>query len=167
MQDKVDRDRILSLKRKGVTDLLASGAKTYGTLDDITGTYTGNRLTSVSVTTGAQVYDRRTGMRKSGTFSLGYDTSGRLTSDGTRGVTSVTYDNNGMQTAITISGTDIDITRDGLGRKTGSAIRRSHPSGIPVPADTRQYTGNGHVMRNSSLEMSRFPGGFFDSAGLN
>ena len=160
-----DRGGLLTLKRMGVTDLLPSGSKSYGTLDDISGSYTGNRLTSVTVSTGAQVYDRRTGIRKSGTYSLGYDASGRLTSDGTRGVTSVTYDNNGMLTGSKTSDTSIEITRDGLGRKMASAIRRNSTSGMPMPADCRGYTGNGHVVRNSSLEMSRFPGGFFDSAG--
>ncbi len=58
-----DRGGLLTLKRMGVTDLLPSGAKSYGVLDDISGSYTGNRLTSVTVSTGAQVYDRRTGVR--------------------------------------------------------------------------------------------------------
>ena len=160
-----DRGGLLTLKRMGVTDLLPSGSKSFGTLDDISGSYTGNRLTSVTVSTGAQVYDKRTGIRKSGTYSLSYDASGRLTSDGTRGVTSITYDNNGMLTGSKTSDTSIEITRDGLGRKMASAIRRNSTSGMPMPADCRGYTGNGHVVRNSSLEMSRFPGGFFDSAG--
>ena len=160
-----DRGGLLTLKRMGVTDLLPSGSKSYGTLDDISGSYTGNRLTSVTVNTGAQVYDRRRGIRKSGTYSLGYDASGRLTSDGTRGVTSVSYDNNGMLTGSKTSDTSIEITRDGLGRKLASAIRRNSTGGMPMPADCRGYTGNGHVVRNSSLEMSIFPGGFFDSAG--
>ena len=131
----------------------------------ISGSYTGNRLTSVTVSTGAQVYDRRTGIRKSGTYSLSYDASGRLTSDGTRGMTTITYNNNGMLTGSKTSDTSIEITRDGLGRKMTSAIRRNSTGGMPMPVDRRGYTGNGHVVRNRSLEMSRFPGGFFDSAG--
>ena len=148
----------------GVTDLLPSGSKSYGTLDDISGSYTGNRLTSVTVSTGAQVYDRRTGIRKSGTYSLGYDASGRLTSDGTRGVTSVTYDNNGMLTAVRTSNIMMGISRDGLGRKTGMAMNKFNSTGGLMSSDNRKYTGNGHVVSKNVLVMSRFPVGFFDSA---
>ena len=117
------------MKRMGVTDLLPSGSKSYGTLDDISGSYTGNRLTSVTVSTGAQVYDRRTGIRKSGTYSLGYDASGRLTSDGTRGMTSITYNNSGMLTGIRTSTIMMAVTRDGLGRKTGMAMNKFNSTG--------------------------------------
>ena len=149
----------------GVTDLLPSGSKSYGILDDISGSYTGNRLTSVTVSTGVQVYDRRTGIRKSGTYSLGYDTSGRLTSDGTRGVTSITYNNNGMLTAVRTSNIMMGISRDGLGRKTGMAMNKFNSTGGLMSSDNRKYTGNGHVISKNVLVMSRFPGGFFDSAG--
>ena len=155
------------MKRMGVTDLLPSGSKSYGTLDDISGSYTGNRLTSVTVSTGAQVYDRRTGIRKSGTYSLGYDTSGRLSSDGTRGVTSVTYDNNGMLTSEKSSGVQMTATRDGLGRKTATTLNIYNSSGGVQSTETKSYTGNGHVVSKNAIVMSRFPGGFFDSAGFN
>ena len=160
-----DRGGLLTLKRMGVTDLLPSGSKSYGTLDDISGSYTGNRLTSVTVSTGAQVYDRRTGIRKSGTYSLGYDASGRLTSDGTRGVTSVTYDNNGMLTSEKSSGVQMTVTRDGLGRKTATTLNIYNSSGGVQSTETKGYTGNGHVVSKNAIVMSRFPGGFFDSAG--
>ncbi len=162
-----DRGGLLTLKRMGVTDLLPSGSKSYGTLDDISGSYTGNRLTSVTVSTGAQVYDRRTGIRKSGTYSLGYDASGRLTSDGTRGVTSVTYDNNGMLISEKSSGVQMTVTRDGLGRKTATTLNIYNSSGGVQSTETKSYTGNGHVVSKNAIVMSRFPGGFFDSAGFN
>ena len=160
-----DRGGLLTLKRMGVTDLLPSGGKSYGVLDDISGSYTGNRLTSVTVITGAQVYDRRTGIRKSGTYSLGYDASGRLTSDGTRGVTSVTYDNNGMLTSEKSSGAQMTVTRDRLGRKTATTLNIYNSSGGVQSTETKSYTGNGHVVSKNAIVMSRFPGGFFDSAG--
>ena len=37
-----DRGGLLTLKRMGVTDLLPSGSRSYGILDDISGSYTGN-----------------------------------------------------------------------------------------------------------------------------
>ena len=160
-----DRGGLLTLKRMGVTDLLPSGSKSYGVLDDISGSYTGNRLTSVTVSTGAQVYDRRTGIRKSGTYSLGYDASGRLTSDGTRGMTSITYNNNGMLTGVRTSTIMMAVTRDGLGRKTGMAMNKFNSTGGLMSSDNRIYTGNGHVVSKNAIVMSRFPGGFFDSAG--
>ncbi|MDE6768308.1 MAG: hypothetical protein K2J78_01130, partial [Muribaculaceae bacterium] len=59
-----------------------------GTLDDMSATYTGNRLTSMSIDSDAGVFASQTGLRNTGSFSLTYDAAGRLKTDPVRGITS-------------------------------------------------------------------------------
>ena len=68
-------------------------------------------------------------------------------------------------TGIRTSTIMMAVTRDGLGRKTGMAMNKFNSTGGLMSSDNRKYTGNGHVVSKNVLVMSRFPGGFFDSAG--
>ena len=45
------------------------------------------------------------------------------------------------------------------------AMNKFNSTGGLMSSDNRKYTGNGHVVSKNVLVMSRFPGGFFDSAG--
>ncbi len=79
---------IISLQRQGKLD---SG---YGMMDNLTYTYTGNRLTKVSDTvitpityTGAFHFVDRTNVANEYT----YDANGNLTKDLNRNITSITY----------------------------------------------------------------------------
>lgn len=165
-----ERGAVITLKRKGVTDLSPSGTKSYGLLDDIHASYSGNRPTTLTVESAAEVFDRRTGIRGSGTFSMTYDDAGRLVSDASRGITSVEYDNNGLQTSITIGSgdtrTEVIHSRDGLGNRLSTDIVKFYPNGSPPwHIEQSSYTGDGHIIRDGKLVMSRFPGGYFDYSG--
>jgi len=165
-----ERGAVITLKRKGVTDLSPSGTKSYGLLDDIHASYSGNRPTTLTVESAAEVFDRRTGIRGSGTFSMTYDDAGRLVSDASRGITSVEYDNNGLQTSVTIGSgdtrTEVIHSRDGLGNHLSTDIVRFYPNGSPPwHIEQSSYTGDGHIIRDGKLVMSRFPGGYFDYSG--
>ena len=72
---------------------------------------------------------------------------------------------NGMLTGIRTSNIMMAVTRDGLGRKTGMAMNKFNSTGGLMSSDNRKYTGNGHIVSKNVLVMSRFPRGFFDSAG--
>ena len=72
---------------------------------------------------------------------------------------------NGMLTGIRTSNIMMAVTRDGLGRKTGMAMNKFNSTGGLMSSDNRKYTGNGHLISKNVLVMSRFPRGFFDSAG--
>ena len=70
-----------------------------------------------------------------------------------------------MLTGVRTSNIMMGISRDGLGRKTGMAMNKFNSTGGLMSSDNRKYTGNGHVVSKNAIVMSRFPGGFFDSAG--
>ncbi len=70
-------------------------------------------------------------------------------------------------TGIRTSNIMMAVTRDGLGRKTGMAMNKFNSTGGLMSSDNRSYTGNGYVISKNAIVMSRFPGGFFDSAGFN
>lgn len=48
------RGNITAMKRWGMTDRLPDGTGEFGLLDDITATYSGNRLTGLAVESGAE-----------------------------------------------------------------------------------------------------------------
>ena len=52
-------------------------------------------------------------------------------------------------------------------RKKGTSFMKFNSTGGLVSSENRSYTGNGHVVSKNAIVMSRFPGGFFDSAGFN
>ncbi|MDE5875722.1 MAG: hypothetical protein K2H15_08740, partial [Muribaculaceae bacterium] len=80
--------------RKGVVDKSGT-TEVFGTLDNMVFSYTGNKLTSMTNTTEALAFEGMTGLGKSGTYAKTYDASGRLKKDASRGITNITYDNDG------------------------------------------------------------------------
>ena len=165
------RGNMLSMTRRGVTDMLSGGAAAaYGVLDDVAASYSGNRLTGLAVTGGAKTFSRRTGIGRTGSFLLTYDESGRLVSDASRGIRSIGYDNDGHASSVLYSdGSAHGFTRDGLGNLTGTIYMKrtggTDASPVVKLAGSREYTAGGHVLSNGALVMSRFGGGYFDASG--
>ncbi|MEA4915899.1 RHS repeat-associated core domain-containing protein, partial [Proteiniphilum sp.] len=134
---------IRTLVRRGRLD---SG---YGEIDNLTYTYTGNRLTKVTdaVATpityqgafhfvdGANVADEYT-----------YDTNGNITKDLNRNITSITYNELNLPKVITLSGNkSVTYGYDAAGRKL-SAVYKSGTT----TTTSRDYVGN-KVYNNGTL----------------
>ncbi|MBD5265260.1 MAG: hypothetical protein HDS48_07040 [Bacteroides sp.] len=157
------RGNLTSMVRKGIIDTHPSTRKTFGTLDDMSATYTGNRLTSMDIDSDAGIFATQTGLRNTGSFTLSYDDAGRLTADPVRGITSMVYDNNGLVREVHTTAGEI---RNSIRDTNGNLMR------VIVTGNTARnvirttiYTGDGHVMVNDTLQMARFPGGYFSHDG--
>lgn len=187
------RGNVKKIQRKGAIDRHPSGKLIFGLLDDIEAAYTGNRLTGYSYQSGipdatfgrnrvsgiTELYDRREDFSGSLTdisddsftvnYKLGYDASGRLTGDTSRGVKDAQYDNNGYLTEVTVGGCSVKYRRDGLGNLLSAEYTTPDGSGKDVKGDMSDryvlYDGDGHMAVNGTLEMSRFEGGYFDADG--
>ncbi len=188
------RGNVKKIQRKGVIDRHPSGKLTFGWLDDIEATYTGNRLTGYTayspwtldasfggsrVSGITELYDSRDELSASLTdvfddrfaicHKVGYDVSGRLTGDTSRGVKDAQYDNNGYLTEVTVGGCSVKYRRDGFGNLLSAEYSTPDGSGKDVKGDMSDryvlYDGDGHMAVNGTLEMSRFEGGYFDADG--
>ena len=121
----------------------------YGEIDNLTYTYTGNRLTKVTdaVTTpityqgafhfvdGANVPEEYT-----------YDTNGNITKDLNRNITSITYNELNLPKVITMSGNkSVTYGYDAAGRKLSAVYK----SGTTITT-SRDYVGN-KVYNNGTL----------------
>lgn len=188
------RGNVKKIQRKGVIDRHPSGKLTFGWLDDIEATYTGNRLTGYTayspwtldasfggsrVSGITELYDSRDELSASLTdvfddrfaicHKVGYDASGRLTGDTSRGVKDAQYDNNGYLTEVKVGGCSVKYRRDGFGNLLRAEYSTPDGSGKDVKGDMSDryvlYDGDGHMAVNGTLEMSRFEGGYFDADG--
>lgn len=188
------RGNVTMIRRKGAVDRHPSGRLTFGLLDNLKATYTGNRLTrmtrpvSLSSDVGTlqtndmdmtAAYGRINDIGISNpdvgldyaveVFKPKYDAAGRLVSDDSRNVTDAVYDNNGYLTEVTVGGCTVKYRRDGFGNLLRAEYSTPDGSGTNVKGDmsdrTVLYDGDGHVSVNGVLEMSRFEGGYFDADG--
>ena len=187
------RGNVTMIRRKGAVDRHPSGRLTFGLLDNLKATYTGNRLTrmtrpvSLSSDVGTlqtndmdmtAAYGRINDIGISNpdvgldyaveVFKPKYDAAGRLVSDDSRNVTDAVYDNNGYLTDVTVNGCTVEYRRDGLCNLL-SAVYTTPPGSKLVAGDMSDravlYDGDGHMSVNGTLEMSRFEGGYFDADG--
>ena len=78
---------ILGLQRYGRT-----GASTYGLIDNLVYTYSGNKLSTVK-DTGSAAYssDFRFSNGTNNTYAFSYDAAGRMTADASKGISSITW----------------------------------------------------------------------------
>ena len=90
---------IKKLERYGRT-----GASTYGKIDDLVYTYSGNKATSIK-DTGAAAYssDFRFSNGTNNTYSYSYDAAGRITADASKGISSITWNVLGLPQTVTFS----------------------------------------------------------------
>lgn len=188
------RGNVKKIRRKGAIDRHPSGKLTFGLIDNLEASYTGNRLTFLtkplilkSDESRLQTNDmdmtaafdgiRDIGINDPGikidyaveVFKPKYDAAARLVSDDSRNVTNAGYDNNGYLTEVTVGGCSVKYRRDGLGNLLRAEYTTPDGSGKDVKGDmsdrTVLYDGDGHMSVNGTLEMSRFEGGYFDADG--
>ncbi len=188
------RGNVKKIQRKGVIDRHPSGKLTFGLLDNLEASYTGNRLTRMTrpVSLSSDVGTLQTndmdmtaafdGVRDGWinnpdikidyaveVFKPKYDAAGRLVSDDSRNVTDAVYDNNGYLTEVTVGGCSVKYCRDGFGNLLRAEYSTPDGSGKDVKGDMSDryvlYDGDGHMSVNGTLEMSRFEGGYFNADG--
>ena len=163
------RGNITAMKRWGMTDRLPDGTGEFGLLDDITATYSGNRLTGLAVESGAVAFEGISGYGRDVDATLEYDRAGRLTRDPSRGITQVTYNRHGLPewTYFDDGHATLD-TYDGLGRHMATKrytmetqVFGEHETQVPVYQSTRSYTGDGVICEDGKWRIARFAGGYF------
>ena len=164
---------ILSLKRNG-----RKSDGSYGLTDDLTMSYSGNRLIRVVdaadpvVTNGSMDF-------KDGTdtgVEYTYNASGALTSDLNKGISGIDYDINGNMSKVTFfNGNTTEYVYSQSGAKqrvihgTVTALPFAEPgistaAAASVSRDTTEYIGD-FVFRNGVLDRLLFRGGYMDIAG--
>ncbi|MBD5266119.1 MAG: hypothetical protein HDS44_04045 [Bacteroides sp.] len=167
--------KINSLSRKGVIDK-AGTRETFGLLDELSMDYSGNRLSSVSALTDALPFDGLTGVGlDKGSMAVGYDASGRLSSDVRRGIVSVSYDNDGhpVRTVFKDGNEQRDVW-DGFGNHLATRYYNRAGASKEEPYLTKTYAGDGQIEITSGaalgsvvsyLSYTAFPGGYFNPDG--
>ncbi len=134
----------------------------------------------ITAITDALPFDGVAGLHADGEFELSYNEAGDLVSDASRGLLHTRWNADGHPVQYDLDGGH----RQSLGWDTlGNHLYTSYETSVaPVSAGTlpgrtrrtclRAYSGDGHVLRGGAgnsvadtLEMLRFPGGYFD-AGL-
>ncbi len=176
------RGNTTNVVRYGVVDAASDfdRVETFGTLDELSCAYDGNRLSNITAITEAVPFDGVTGLHADGEFGLSYNAAGDMVSDASRGLLHTRWNADGHPVQYDLEGGH----RQSLGWDAlGNHLYTSYETSVaPVsvgalPGRTRRtslraYSGAGHVLRGGAgnsaadtLEMLRFPGGYFD-AGL-
>ena len=148
---RYDRNgNITTLQRYGRT-----GASTYGRIDYLTLSYSGNRLSTVK-DTGSAAYstDFRYSNTTSTTYSYTHDAAGRMTKDAAKGISSITWNVLGLPETVTFSsGAVISYSYAADGTK----LRESKTaSGTTTTTD---YTGT-LVLEDGTRSRMLFDGGY-------
>ena len=174
------RGNTTNVVRYGVVDAVSDidRVETFGTLDELSCAYDGNRLSNITAITDALPFDGVTGLHADGEFELSYNDAGDMVSDASRGLLYTRWDADGHPTQYDLEGGH----RQFLGWDAfGNHLYTSYETSVaPVstgmrPGRTRRtsvraYSGDGHVLRGGAgnsaadtLEMLRFAGGYFDA----
>ena len=174
------RGNTTNVVRYGVVDAVSDldRVETFGTLDELSCAYDGNRLSNITAITDALPFDGVTGLHADGEFELSYNDAGDMVSDASRGLLYTRWNADGHPMQYDIEGGH----RQSLGWDAfGNHLYTSYETSVaPVsvgslPGRTRRtsvraYSGDGHVLRGGAgnsvadtLEMLRFAGGYFDA----
>ena len=166
---------LLNVTRNGIIDNVR-GIRTYGINNDISMTYSANRLKSVTVTAEGADYEGRTGLPQfqSSGVDFTYDPNGNMISDAVRGITDIRYNRLNLPVRLTFAdGHRQTIAYDGFGRKTKIDYAQGPETifGGDLPAEqdyvitsSRVYAGP-HIFADGQLEYSAFDGGYFNADG--
>ena len=187
---------VTNIQRSGVAERIADGASetvSYGVIDNVTLSYSGNRLQVADDAADALVYDGAMDFTDGANEveEYAYDANGNMTMDLNRGIESITYDWNNMPREITFtSGAITRYTYDAAGRKlraeyitplAASANYATRPTpprppelpilppgppSPPVTISTVCYHGD-CVLRDDSLERVLTPNGYIASDTLH
>ena len=141
---------ITTLQRYGRT-----GASTYGRIDYLALTYSGNRLSTVK-DTGSAAYgnDFRYSNTTSTTYSYTHDAAGRMTKDAAKGISSIIWNVLGLPQRVTFSNGNVinySYAADGTKLRESKTV-----SGTTTTAD---YTGT-LVLEDGTRSRMLFDGGY-------
>ena len=156
---------IRGLQRHGLT-----AAGTYGKVDELSVSYSGNRINGVS--DGAPAVTQNGSMDFPGGSTsklMTYNAFGALATDAARGITSVTYDDSGNPLRTGFSGGGYtENTYSATGEKLKTIL------GVPVTSTGSSLTAMGRtvmtyrgnvVYRNGIVDMVLFPSGYATVSG--
>jgi RHS repeat-associated protein len=150
---------ITALKRRG---LLTDGGSTYGLIDDLSYTYTGNRLRAVedAVATSSGIGDFKNNTSQSDEYF--YDANGNMIEDRNKQISYIRYNHLNLPDSIRFStGNSIAYTYDALGAKL---VQRVYESSTLKAR--RDYLGS-FFYENDSLRHIQFSEGriVYESSG--
>ena len=156
-----------------ITSLLRNGMRndgTYGTIDDLSISYDGNRLRKVTDAAEAVNYNGALDFHDGADAEVEYeyDSNGALTKDGNRGITAITYDygHHAKQISMTMNGVPQHIINDYSpdGRKLSSRHVLNTPTGRGGyhRLSTTDLYVDGLILRNNTPLLWQFDGGYVE-----
>ena len=174
------RGNTTNVVRYGVVDAISDldRIETFGTLDELSCAYDGNRLSNVTAITDALPFDGVTGLHADGEFELAYNDAGDMVSDASRGLLYTRWNADGHPMQYDLEGGHRQLLGwDAFGNHLYTSYETSvAPVSVgSLPGRTRRtslraYSGDGHILRGGAgnsaadtLEMLRFAGGYFDA----
>ncbi|MDE6199871.1 MAG: RHS repeat-associated core domain-containing protein [Muribaculaceae bacterium] len=169
-------------KHKGLTSIVGSAdtgiSPAFGTVDDLTLRYSGNRLTKVDDAGSGTYYTGAPDFYDTRYFNIEYeyDANGNMTADKNRGITGVVYNSLNLPVRIEVGGdTFVENLYDADGSLRQRRLRQK-AEGIPTiggffPADS--IDSEGYYIRvtdycgpweyvNGKLSTIRIPGGYIE-----
>jgi RHS repeat-associated protein len=142
---------------------LITGTTTFGLMDNLTYTYTGNKLFTISdaVAATSYPYDFQNGSNPAVNADYSYDANGNLTADDNKGITSISYNLlNLPEQIIQASGKKTIFTYDALGTK----LRKQEYTGTTLTL-TSDYLGSVQYLNGSSQFAGTGEGRVYNNSG--
>ncbi|MDE5874411.1 MAG: hypothetical protein K2H15_02090, partial [Muribaculaceae bacterium] len=94
-----------------------------------------------------------------------YDASGRLKKDASRGITNITYDNDGRPLKVSFADmSEQEYEWDGMGNHLSTRFNGVSYTGKQYTKMVRKYTGDGRVVDNGVEKYALYPGGFMQDS---
>ena len=167
----------------GITRYGRTSSSTYGKMDDLTLSYSGNRLTGVSDATADYDFAGSFEYKRSNGSQYMYDSNGSLVADKSRGIAYITYAPNGTPQKIYFTNGNVTKYRySATGQKLQVEYYVATPN-VTVPfgtepdaltqgqtmyAGSRQYLlGGSLVMEDGMIDKFLFDGGYAQASAVN
>ena len=149
---------IKTLKRNGLQD-----GSTYGLIDDLTFTYTGNQVTKIEDAVNDPTYNGafnfNDGVSQSNEYT--YDQNGNMAKDLNKKISSIKYNVLNLPSSITYStGKSATYIYDASGKK----LRTSYKASSSATAQPTDYCGN-MIYENNVLKQIQIDGGYITFNG--